>query len=74
MAKRKKRNNDIRRRLSDAPYSVDYFARKHDISPEQARELIERLAATATSLMRLPQRSFGSRMQRRQFVIGCGDF
>ena len=38
MAKRKKRNNDIRRRLSDAPYSVDYFAHKHDISPEQARE------------------------------------
>ena len=43
MAKRKKRSNDIRRRLSDAPYSVDYFARKHDISLEQARELMRKI-------------------------------
>jgi hypothetical protein len=43
MAKRKKRSNDIRRRLSDVPYSVDYFARKHDISLEQARELMRKV-------------------------------
>jgi hypothetical protein len=40
MAKRKKRSSGIRRRLSDAPYSVNYFAQKHDISLEQARELM----------------------------------
>ena len=43
MAKRKRRSNDIRRRLLDAPYSVDYFARKHDISLEQARELMRKV-------------------------------
>ena len=50
MAKRKKRNNDIRRRLSDAPYSVDYFARKHDISPEQARELMRKVGRNRDKL------------------------
>ena len=43
MAKRKKRSNGIQRRTSDAPYSVDYFARKHDISLEQARELMRKI-------------------------------
>jgi hypothetical protein len=43
MAKRKRQSNDIERRLADAPYSVDYFARKHDISTEQARELMRKL-------------------------------
>ena len=33
----------MQRRLSDAPYNVDYFARKHDISPEQARELMRKI-------------------------------
>jgi hypothetical protein len=32
MAKRKKLSSGIQRRTSDAPYNVDYFARKHDIS------------------------------------------
>ena len=50
MAKRKKRSNDIRRRLSDAPYSVDYFARKHDISPEQARELMRKVGRNRDKL------------------------
>ena len=50
MAKRKTRNNDIRRRLSDAPYSVDYFARKHDISPEQARELMRKVGRNRDKL------------------------
>jgi hypothetical protein len=27
----------------DEPYNVDYFARKHDISIEQARELTRRM-------------------------------
>jgi hypothetical protein len=42
MAKRTKQIG-IRRRQSDEPYSVDYFARKHDISVEQARELMRKL-------------------------------
>jgi hypothetical protein len=33
----------IRRCQSDEPYSVDYFARKHDISVEQARELMRKI-------------------------------
>jgi len=42
MAKRTKQIA-IRRRQLDEPYSVDYFARKHDISVEQARELIRKI-------------------------------
>jgi len=42
MAKRRKQTC-IRRRLSDAPYSADYFAQKHDISLEQARELMRQI-------------------------------
>lgn len=33
----------LRRRQLDEPYNVDYFARKHDISIEQARELMRRI-------------------------------
>jgi hypothetical protein len=43
MAKRKKLSSGIQRRTSDAPHSVDYFARKHDISLEQARELMRKI-------------------------------
>jgi hypothetical protein len=43
MAKRKKLSSGIRRRTSDAPYNVDYFARKHDISLDQARELMRKI-------------------------------
>jgi Protein of unknown function (DUF3606) len=50
MAKRKKRSSGIRRRLSDAPYSVEYFARKHDISPEQARELMRKVGRNRDKL------------------------
>jgi hypothetical protein len=42
MAKRTKRIS-IRRRQSDEPYSVDYFARKHDISLAQARDLMRKI-------------------------------
>jgi hypothetical protein len=49
MSKLKKRNT-IRRRLSEAPYSVDYFARKHDISPEQARELMRKIGRNRDEL------------------------
>ena len=48
MAKRAKRIG-IRRRQSDEPYSVDYFARKHDISVEQARELMRKIGQTQRS-------------------------
>ena len=58
MAKRKKRNNDIRRRLSDAPYSVDYFARKHDISPEQARELMRKVGRNRDKLNEAAAKTF----------------
>ena len=58
MAKRKKRNNDIRRLLSDAPYSVDYFARKHDISPEQARELMRKVGRNRDKLNEAAAKTF----------------
>ena len=35
MAKRKKLSSGIQQPTSDAPYNVDYFARKHDISPSK---------------------------------------
>jgi hypothetical protein len=43
MAKRKRRSGSIQRRRSDEPYNVDYFARKHDISLEQVRELMGKI-------------------------------
>jgi hypothetical protein len=42
-AKRKKRRSSVGRRTSDAPYSADYFAQKHDISLGQARELMRKI-------------------------------
>ena len=42
MAKRTKRIS-IRRRQSDEPYSVEYLARKHDISLAQARDLMRKI-------------------------------
>lgn len=32
------------------PYEVQYFARKHGISPEQARQLIERIGNDRAAL------------------------
>ena len=43
MAKRERRSGSIQRRRSDEPYNVGYFARKHDISLEQARELMRKV-------------------------------
>jgi hypothetical protein len=40
MAKRKRRSGSIQRRRSDELYNVGYFAWKHDISLEQARDLM----------------------------------
>ena len=42
MAKLKKRSS-VRRRTPDAPYNADYFAQKHDISLEQARDLMRKI-------------------------------
>jgi hypothetical protein len=42
MRKRTKKSS-IQRRFSDAPYNAAYFAQKHDISIEQARELMRRI-------------------------------
>lgn len=58
MAKRKRQRNDIKRRLSEAPYSVDYFARKHDISTEQARELMRKLGRDRDKLNAAAARLF----------------
>ena len=58
MAKRKRRCNAIKRRLSNAPYSVDYFARKHDISTEQARELMRKLGRNRDKLNAAAARLF----------------
>ena len=38
-----RRGADRRKVANNEPYEVDYFARKHDISREQARELIRRI-------------------------------
>ena len=43
MVKQKKSKSGIQRRRSGEPYNVDYFARKHDISPEQTRELMRKI-------------------------------
>ena len=42
MMKRRKRAN-VQQRPSDAPYNAAYFAQNHDISLEQARELMRRI-------------------------------
>ena len=43
MAKRKKRSRGVQRRTLDAPYNAGYFAQKHDISLEQARDLMRKI-------------------------------
>ena len=43
MARRERRSLSIQRRRVDEPYNVDYFARKHDISLEHARELMRKI-------------------------------
>ena len=58
MAKRKRQSDVIKQRLSDAPYSVDYFARKHDITTEQARELMRKLGRDRDKLNAAAARLF----------------
>jgi hypothetical protein len=43
LVNRERPSAGIQRRRSDEPYSVDYFACKHDISHEQARELMRKV-------------------------------
>ena len=43
MVSRERPSGRIQRRPSDEPYSVDYFAGKHDISREQARDLMRQI-------------------------------
>lgn len=57
MAKRKLRRGVQRRRL-DEPYNVDYFARKHDISPEQTCELMRKIGRDCDKLNEAPQNFF----------------
>lgn len=58
MAKRKRSLQSTRRRLLEAPYSVDYFARKHDITAEQARELMRTLGRDREKLNEAAARLF----------------
>ena len=58
MAKRKKLSSGIQRPTSDAPYNVDYFARKHDISLEQARELMRKIGRDRDKLNQAAARHF----------------
>ena len=47
---KRKRHSEIRQRKPDEPYDVGYFARKHDITPEQARELMRKLGRNRDKL------------------------
>ena len=58
MAKRKKLRSGIQRRAPEAPYNVDYFARKHDISLEQARELMRKIGRDRDKLNEAAARLF----------------
>ena len=58
MAKRKKRSSGVQRRTSDAPYNADYFAQKHDISLEQARELMRKIGRDRDKLNEAAARLF----------------
>ncbi|WKA26521.1 DUF3606 domain-containing protein [Bradyrhizobium roseum] len=56
---RKRKGSDRRKAANSEPYEVDYFARKHNISREQARDLIrqigndrDKLNAAASKLFR----------------------
>jgi len=42
-SKRKRKASDRRKVANSEPYEVEYFARKHNISREQARELIRQI-------------------------------
>ena len=57
--KRKRKAIDRRKAANSEPYEVEYFARKHNISREQALDLIrqigndrEKLNAAASNLFR----------------------
>ena len=41
--KLKRGNPERRTGANNEPYEIEYFARKHDISREQARDLIRRI-------------------------------
>jgi hypothetical protein len=58
MEKRKKRSSGARRCTSDAPYNADYFAQKHDISIEQARELMRKIGRDRDKLNEAAARLF----------------
>jgi hypothetical protein len=56
---RKRKASDRRKVANSEPYEVEYFARKHNISREQARDLIrqigndrDKLNAAASKLFR----------------------
>ena len=55
---KRKRQSEIRQRKSDEPYDVGYFARKHDITPEQARELMRKLGRNRDKLNEAASRRF----------------
>lgn len=60
MPKSKKRRSSAKRPRLDEPYSVDYFAQKHDISPEQARELMRKIGRDRDKLNEAAAKLFRS--------------
>lgn len=55
---RKRAARDRRKAANSEPYDVDYFARKHAISREQARELIRRIGNDREKLNAAASRLF----------------
>ena len=58
MPKRNKQSASIRRGRSNEPYSVEYFASKHDISRDQARELMRRIGRDREKLNKAAAKIF----------------
>jgi hypothetical protein len=58
MGRLKKRSTGVRRLPSDAPYNADYFAKKHDISLGQARELMRKIGRDRDKLNRAAAKLF----------------
>jgi hypothetical protein len=56
---KKRRSRSNRRKVAaSGPYEVGYFAKKHDITPDQARELIRRIGNDRDKLNEAASRLF----------------
>lgn len=59
--KSKQGQQDRRKVAGEEPYEVAYFASKHGLSQEQARELIERIGNDRTELDAAEEKMTGRR-------------